>query len=97
MKRFFSGFALAAALTFFAGAGYLQYRATYSPRDDAPADPTKVEAAIMARVDDCNIWQVKIDAFRTIYFARCPEGTRSTSWDAYRTSGKRMATLGENR
>ncbi len=52
-----------------------------------------VTADLIARVDGCNIW--RIYAARSVYFARCPEGARTTQWEEQQgKTSQTMFTLG---
>lgn len=55
-----------------------------------------VKAANIAKVDGCTIWRIRDGTERTVYFARCQEGSVKTSWDE--GAGKtlrHMETIGE--
>jgi len=61
----------------------------------------KVTAALIGRVDGCNIWRIRDGNDQTIYFARCNgSGAASTSWDTRQAAGKTVVikhnqTLGD--
>jgi hypothetical protein len=49
------------------------------------------KSELIATVDGCRVWRLYDGHY--VYFARCPEGSATTTWNETKSNGKTTSTI----